>query len=104
MMNPSGALARNLAIKGRQEGDWIIVSIRDSGPGIKHTDIAHLFEAYFTTKGSDGTGMGLFLSHQVIKAHGGSIEVKSEEGKGTEFIIKLPTYGMQDQTGVHQAA
>jgi signal transduction histidine kinase len=86
----STALARNLSITAREEGDWIAVSVKDSGPGIKRTDIGHLFEAYFTTKGSSGTGMGLFLSHQVIKAHGGSIEVQSEEGKGTEFIVRLP--------------
>ena len=76
----------------------MIASIKDSGPGIKRTDIGHLFEAYFTTKGSDGTGMGLFLSRQVIKAHGGSIDVKSEEGKGTEFIIRLPKFMGQDQS------
>ena len=79
-------------------------SIKDSGPGIKRTDVGHLFEAYFTTKGSEGTGMGLFLSRQVIKAHGGSIDVKSEEGKGTEFIIRLPKYVGQDHGSIHQAA
>ncbi len=98
------ALARNLWLAGWEEGNWIVVSIRDSGPGIKRTDIGHLFEAYFTTKGSVGTGMGLFLSHQVIKAHGGSIEVQSEEGKGTEFIVRLPKFTSESRTGVHEAA
>lgn len=98
------ALARELRLSGREEGNWIVASVKDSGPGIKHTDIGHLFEAYFTTKGSGGTGMGLFLSHQVIKAHGGSIEVKSEEGKGTEFIVRLPKYSSESRTGVHEAA
>ena len=103
-LNPSGALARELWLKGRQEGDWIVVSVKDSGPGIKRTDIAHLFEAYFTTKGSDGTGMGLFLSHQVIKAHGGAIDVKSEEGRGTEFIYPAAESDLaqRTQSGVHQ--
>ena len=66
--------------------------------------IGHLFEAYFTTKGSTGTGMGLFLSHQVIKAHGGTIEVQSEEGKGTEFIVKLPKFIPEIHSGIHKAA
>jgi len=100
----STALARNLWLSGREESNWIVVSVKDSGPGMKRTDIGHLFEAYFTTKGSSGTGMGLFLSHQVIKAHGGSIEVKSEEGKGTEFIVRLPKFVVETGVSNHAAA
>jgi two-component system sensor histidine kinase ResE len=50
--------------------------------------------------------VGLFLSRQVIKAHGGSIDVKTEEGKGTEFIIRLPRFmGQRQPSGkIHQAA
>jgi len=88
----SEGLARELVLTGREEGDWVIASVKDSGPGIKKADFGHLFEAYFTTKGSDGTGMGLFLSHQVIKAHGGTIDCRSEEGRGTEFVIRLPRF------------
>jgi signal transduction histidine kinase len=100
----SPAFARHLSLMGREEDNWIIISVKDSGPGIKRTDIGHLFEAYFTTKGSSGTGMGLFLSHQVVKAHGGSIEVQSEEGKGTEFIVRLPKYVDGRRDDVHRAA
>ncbi len=102
--NPTQALARELSIKARTEGDWIVVVIKDSGPGIRSTDFAHLFEAYFTTKGWEGTGMGLFLSQQVIKAHGGSIQVESEVGCGTEFTIRLPRSVPHDYAGAHQAA
>ena len=102
--NASPALARYLVLAAQESGDWVIARVKDSGPGIKHTDIGHLFEAYFTTKGSSGTGIGLFLSAQVIKAHGGSIDVKSEEGKGTEFVIKLPKYSEVNQGGMHAAA
>ena len=86
----SSALARELRLSAREDGDWVIISVKDSGPGIKRTDVGHLFEAYFTTKGSTGTGMGLFLSQQVVKAHGGSIIVNTTEGQGTEFVIRLP--------------
>lgn len=86
------ALARRLDVRAKEDGDWVVVWVKDSGPGIRRTDIAHLFDAYFTTKGSSGTGVGLFLSQQVIKAHGGSIDVRSEEGQGAEFIIRLPRY------------
>jgi len=102
--HPSAALAREIHLSGREDGDWIVATVKDSGPGIKRTDFSHLFEAYFSTKGSEGTGMGLFLSQQVIKAHGGSIQVKSEEGKGTEFTIRLPKYVAREQSGVSQAA
>jgi len=100
--NVSHGLARELVLSGREESDWIIASVKDSGPGIKRADFGHLFEAYFTTKGSEGTGMGLFLSHQVIKAHGGAIDCKSEEGQGTEFIIRLPKFA-EEHLGVKAA-
>jgi signal transduction histidine kinase len=104
LLHPSRGLARELWIKGHEDANWVVATVKDSGPGIKRTDIGHLFEAYFTTKGSDGTGMGLFLTRQVIKAHGGSIDVKSEEGQGTEFTIRLPKSLGQDQARIHQAA
>jgi len=99
----STGLARNLWINAFEDNGWIVIEIKDSGPGIRKTDVGHVFEAYFTTKGSTGTGMGLFLSHQVIKAHGGTIDVKSEEGCGTLFTIRLPKFIAQPG-GVHQAA
>jgi signal transduction histidine kinase len=100
--NVSTGLARELVLGAREEADWVIATVKDSGPGIKRADFGHLFEAYFTTKGSEGTGMGLFLSHQVIKAHGGAIDCKSEEGQGTEFIIRLPKYS-EETMGVKAA-
>jgi len=100
----SSGLSRELWLKGHEDGNWVIISVKDTGPGIKRTDFGHLFEAYFTTKGGDGTGMGLFLSRQVIRAHGGQIDVKSNEGKGTEFIIRLPKFVEQNHSRVHEAA
>jgi signal transduction histidine kinase len=104
MGSAPGALARDLWLTVREEGNWVSVSVKDSGPGIKRTDMGHLFEAYFTTKGSSGTGMGLFLSHQVIKAHGGTIEVSSNQDKGTEFVVRLPKFPSEIHSGVHEAA
>jgi signal transduction histidine kinase len=100
----SAGLAREIWLKGYEDGNWVVASVKDTGPGIKKTEFTHLFEAYFTTKGSGGTGMGLFLSRQVVKAHGGSIDVRSEEGKGTEFLIRLPKYISGTRAGVHEAA
>lgn len=67
------------------------ISIKDDGKGIEKKHIKRLFEPFFTTKPiGKGTGLGLSLSFNIIKKHHGSIDVNSEVGKGTEFIITLP--------------
>lgn len=88
--NPSSDARRELSLTVKEQGESIVILVKDTGPGIRRTDVGKLFEAYFTTKGSQGTGIGLFLSHQVIKAHGGSIDVSSVEGEGTTFTLHLP--------------
>jgi PAS domain S-box-containing protein len=69
------------------------VEIRDSGSGIAAKNISKIFEPFFTTKrtiAKRGTGLGLTISHNIIKQHGGHISVSSEEGRGTTFTITLP--------------
>ncbi|WP_104403090.1 sensor histidine kinase [Vibrio penaeicida] len=71
--------------------DWVKISIKDTGKGIKAEDLAHIFEPFFTTKEvGKGTGLGLSISYEIIKNHKGSIEVASEVGIGTTFTILLP--------------
>ncbi len=65
------------------------VFIRDTGPGISAENLPRLFEPFFTTK-RNGTGLGLAICERVLQEHLGSIEVKSELGRGTTFIITLP--------------
>lgn len=65
------------------------IVIKDDGPGICQSNLQKIFTPFFTTKTS-GTGLGLAEALAVVKAHGGSLEVSSEEGHGTQFIIKLP--------------
>ncbi len=67
-----------------------VLSVGDNGKGINKNDIAHLFEPYQTTKGSDHLGLGLFYCARVINKHNGSIHVKSEEGRGTTFFVYFP--------------
>jgi len=70
------------------------ISITDTGCGIPEGDIQRIFDPFFTTKGvGKGTGLGLSVSHGTIEAHGGTIEVDSTVGKGTEFRIFLPIGG-----------
>ena len=69
----------------------LLLSISDTGCGIPSEVINHIFEPYFTTKKvGEGTGFGLALVHGIVKSHGGYVEVKSREGKGSCFNIFLP--------------
>ena len=63
----------------------------DSGRGIAAEDLPRIFEPFFTTKGNQGTGLGLAVSWGIVEAHGGTLEVQSEIGKGTTFTLQLPT-------------
>jgi len=74
-----------------QDGNFVIV-VRDTGKGIPENIREKVFEPFFTTKPlGQGTGLGLAISYGIIQAHRGSIEVSSEVGKGTEFILRIPT-------------
>jgi len=67
------------------------VRIRDSGPGIRSHFISKIFDPFYTTKDQgEGTGLGLSIAVQIVESHKGKIEVKSETGQGTEFIVTLP--------------
>ena len=70
-------------------GDFVRVDVGDSGPGIPADEIRHIFDPFYTTKES-GTGLGLALSHRIIHAHRGTIEVESWPQVGTVFCIYLP--------------
>ena len=72
-------------------GQSILVEFSDTGKGINPEDIPRIFDPFFTTKEvGKGTGLGLSLSYGVIEAHRGKIDLKSEVGQGTSFIIQLP--------------
>jgi two-component system NtrC family sensor kinase len=63
--------------------------VRDSGTGIAPEILPKIFDPFFTTK-SDGTGLGLSISHGIVHDHQGSVDVQSEVGQGTTFIVTLP--------------
>lgn len=88
-----------LEIKTEKAGDSAVVMIRDNGRGIPQTVIDKIFQPFFTTKPTgSGTGLGLSIVYDIVtKQHGGSIQVKSEQGKYTEFILTFPTQDLQDQ-------
>ena len=69
----------------------MVIKISDNGIGMPEAVKAKIFQPFFTTKPTgEGTGLGLSLAYDIVKAHGGTLEVESEEGIGTTFVVKLP--------------
>jgi len=69
----------------------VLISVKDNGNGIAQKSLDKIFQPFFTTKPTgQGTGLGLSLSYDIVKAHGGEIKVDTKEGEGSEFIIQLP--------------
>lgn len=80
-----------LTITTVKHGDKVRITISDNGPGIRPENINKIFDPFFTTKEVGvGTGLGLSLSHGIIKEHGGDIYAESKPGEGATFIIELP--------------
>jgi signal transduction histidine kinase len=74
----------------QKEDRGVVFEIIDNGCGMDEEIRKKLFAQFFSTKGSRGTGLGLLVTQKTIHEHGGSIDVESELGRGTKFIIKLP--------------
>jgi signal transduction histidine kinase len=75
----------------RKRDDFVEVKVKDNGNGIPASILEKIFQPFFTTKPTgSGTGLGLSLSYDIIKAHGGELTVESKEGEGTEFVVQLP--------------
>jgi signal transduction histidine kinase/putative methionine-R-sulfoxide reductase with GAF domain len=81
----------HLTLRGRnsEDGQWIHISIQDSGIGISSENMNKLFDPFYSTK-EGGIGLGLSITHRIIDQHHGKIEVESAPGKGTLFTIWLP--------------
>jgi len=74
----------------KEEGNKVLVSVKDNGNGIPQKIVDKIFQPFFTTKPTgQGTGLGLSLSYEIVKAHGGEIKVMTNENEGTEFMIQL---------------
>ena len=80
-----------VSVGTKKDGNKVLISVKDNGNGIPQKVLNKIFQPFFTTKPTgQGTGLGLSLSYDIIKAHGGEIKTETKESEGTAFIIQLP--------------
>jgi len=80
-----------VSISTKKVNGKVDVSVKDNGNGIPQKVLDKIFQPFFTTKPTgQGTGLGLSLSYDIVKAHGGELKVETKEGEGTVFVIHLP--------------
>jgi signal transduction histidine kinase len=79
-----------ISVQTKKLNDRVEIRVTDNGNGIPQNIVEKIFQPFYTTKPTgQGTGLGLSLSYDIIKAHGGEIKVASKEGEGSEFIFYL---------------
>ncbi len=81
-----------LSVSTKKIDGKVEIRVKDNGNGISQKVLDKIFQPFFTTKpAGQGTGLGLSLSYDIIKAHGGELKVESQEGEGAEFVVLIPT-------------
>ncbi len=84
-------MGNNKTYKHPFRGGGLELSVKDNGIGIPQKVVDKIYQPFFTTKPTgQGTGLGLSLSYDIIKAHGGDLKVETKEGQGAKFIVLLP--------------
>ncbi len=84
-------IAKQINIESAFSVDEVVITFTDNGSGISEENLNKIFEPFFTTKSpGKGTGLGLWVSYGIIKSFQGNLEVRSNKGLGTTFVIKLP--------------
>jgi two-component system NtrC family sensor kinase len=90
VLSPGGLVTVGTHLE--EKGEYVVIEVRDTGPGILPEHLPHIFVPFFSTKGVRGTGLGLSVSYGIIKNHNGNMRVESKVNVGTTFFIELPVY------------
>ena len=107
MEHPDGTLSRQIVETSQvhvdarhlqpgvkmKPGTYVMLTVSDTGTGMDADTQTHIFEPFFSTKDEKGTGLGLWVSQGIVQAHGGSIKLRSREGRGTTYSVALPIGG-----------
>jgi signal transduction histidine kinase/ligand-binding sensor domain-containing protein len=94
----NGTFKPAVSVSTKRTGDRVEIVVRDNGNGIPQKVVDKIFQPFFTTKPTgQGTGLGLSLSYDIIKAHGGELKVETKEGEEAEFIILIPSNSSEQQ-------
>ena len=93
----------SIIINASADDTTVRVSFTDSGTGMTEETMRHIFDPFYTTKGTSGLGMGLSESYRVVERHGGRIEVDSQPGRGTTFAIFLPYVSSERALAANQS-
>ena len=81
---------KEVSVRAVRYEPWILFEIQDNGIGMDRETREKIFSLFFSSKGIKGTGLGLFIANKIVAKHGGDIQVESEPGQGTRFVIRLP--------------
>jgi len=93
--------SHKVTLTSRFQDDHVIFDIADDGIGMDQETKEKAFSLFFSSKGAEGTGLGLFIAHKITKSHGGTIDIQSDLGKGTRFIVTIPRH-RQTAEGINE--
>jgi len=85
-----GTDSHRIRLGVRRREPWVVFVVEDNGIGMDRETRERIFSLFFSSKGLKGTGLGLFIANKIVDKHGGTIEVDSEPGRGSKFMIRLP--------------
>jgi signal transduction histidine kinase len=89
-LKESASIGGGIVIDTRYQDKEVVISVKDSGPGIAENDLEYIFDPFFTRKKTMGMGVGLSICYGIIQDHGGTIVARNSAGGGAEFEIRLP--------------
>ena len=99
LVDVSATIIGGEEVGGIKAPDHLVLTFFDNGEGIPESKVPKIFDPFFTTKSiGEGTGLGLYICHDIISQHGGEITVQSDPGEGTAFIIRLPVVSQDEET------